>query len=311
MTQQLTLTHPCGKNSTTRRVNAGFACFALGAGALMLNGCASIVSNSEYQVLMDSHPQGADLTIRNKDGQLFYKGKTPAFVPLPSGAGYFVPAQYRITASKEGYQTQEHFLSAGFDGWYMGNLVFGGLIGMLFVDPATGAMWKLPKTPIVLNLPEEGNTATAARNENAKEKLPSAKTRTPQAHTASPQSKSAVLKPNASANFVPLESEAPESKIKNLTNANFDKFIEKGIVFVDFYTKKSPTQDSLLEEIAAEVGNDVRVARVDLEEARSKITQFNIKFVPTFIIFKDGQPMTTFVGIRSKKAFLDTIQEQK
>lgn len=31
------------------------------------------------------------------------------------------------------------------DGWYWGNILFGGLIGMLAVDPATGAMYKLPK----------------------------------------------------------------------------------------------------------------------------------------------------------------------
>lgn len=28
-------------------------------------------------------------------------------------------------------------------GWYFGNLVFGGLIGMLIVDPLTGAMYNL------------------------------------------------------------------------------------------------------------------------------------------------------------------------
>ena len=28
-------------------------------------------------------------------------------------------------------------------GWYWGNLVLGGLIGMLAVDPATGAMWNI------------------------------------------------------------------------------------------------------------------------------------------------------------------------
>jgi hypothetical protein len=29
------------------------------------------------------------------------------------------------------------------DGWYIGNILFGGLIGILIVDPLTGAMWKL------------------------------------------------------------------------------------------------------------------------------------------------------------------------
>ena len=31
------------------------------------------------------------------------------------------------------------------DGWFIGNLLFGGIIGVLIVDPITGAMWKLPK----------------------------------------------------------------------------------------------------------------------------------------------------------------------
>lgn len=29
------------------------------------------------------------------------------------------------------------------NGWYFGNIIFGGAIGMLVVDPATGAMWKI------------------------------------------------------------------------------------------------------------------------------------------------------------------------
>lgn len=29
------------------------------------------------------------------------------------------------------------------DGWYFGNILLGGLFGMLIVDPATGAMYKL------------------------------------------------------------------------------------------------------------------------------------------------------------------------
>jgi hypothetical protein len=29
------------------------------------------------------------------------------------------------------------------NGWYVGNIVFGGLIGWLIVDPLTGAMWTL------------------------------------------------------------------------------------------------------------------------------------------------------------------------
>ena len=36
-------------------------------------------------------------------------------------------------------------LESEVDSWYFGNILFGGLIGMLIIDPATGAMWKLPE----------------------------------------------------------------------------------------------------------------------------------------------------------------------
>ena len=35
------------------------------------------------------------------------------------------------------------------DGWYFGNLLFGGLIGMVIVDPITGAMYRLEKSYIL------------------------------------------------------------------------------------------------------------------------------------------------------------------
>lgn len=31
------------------------------------------------------------------------------------------------------------------DGWYFGNIVFGGLLGILVIDPYTGAMYRLPE----------------------------------------------------------------------------------------------------------------------------------------------------------------------
>ncbi len=65
-------------------------------------------------------------------------------VTLPASSGYFKAAKYQIEFSKRGLATQNVPLTADIDGWYFGNILFGGPIGMLIVDPATGAMWKLP-----------------------------------------------------------------------------------------------------------------------------------------------------------------------
>lgn len=111
---------------------------------LFSSGCATIVSKSEYPVSISSVPAGATITIKDKKGEQVYKGETPVTVELKSKAGFFSGAIYEVTFEKPGYEPQTILVEKELDGWYFGNLLFGGVIGMLIVDPATGAMWKLP-----------------------------------------------------------------------------------------------------------------------------------------------------------------------
>jgi hypothetical protein len=39
------------------------------------------------------------------------------------------------------------------NGWYVGNVIFGGLVGFLIVDPLTGAMWVLEPKDVKESLP--------------------------------------------------------------------------------------------------------------------------------------------------------------
>ena len=64
---------------------------------------------------------------------------------LKSGAGYFDGEKYSVKYSKEGYNDGLSVIDSSLSGWYIGNLLFGGIVGLLIVDPATGAMWKLPE----------------------------------------------------------------------------------------------------------------------------------------------------------------------
>lgn len=110
-----------------------------------LSGCSSIVSKSEYSVAIASNPGDAQFTVVNKAGEEVHRGVTPATVTLKSSSGYFKREQYEVTFLKEGYADRTFTLTSTVDGWYYGNILLGGLIGMLIVDPATGAMYNLPK----------------------------------------------------------------------------------------------------------------------------------------------------------------------
>ena len=121
---------------------------------LFLSGCASILSKSMYPVTINSHPDGATILIKDENGTQMYKGRTPTTITLRSGEGYFHGKSYTVEFSKIGYENQTATIQKELDGWYVGNILFGGLIGILIVDPLTGAMWKLP-SDITITLAEQ------------------------------------------------------------------------------------------------------------------------------------------------------------
>jgi hypothetical protein len=120
--------------------------WAAAAVALCLSGCASIINGQTQAVSIQSVPAGANVTVTNKAGETIHAGTAPVTLTLKRGAGYFKSESYTFTFTKEGFANKEMTVSGGISGWYFGNLLLGGLIGMVGVDPATGAMYIFAET---------------------------------------------------------------------------------------------------------------------------------------------------------------------
>lgn len=112
---------------------------ALLALACLCSGCASIVSSSVWPVTVTAN-QPVEFTVVDKNGVRRETRTTPATLMLPSASGFFSSQTYTFESSL-GTKT----ISGNLNGWYFGNFIFGGLLGLLIVDPATGAMWRLPE----------------------------------------------------------------------------------------------------------------------------------------------------------------------
>lgn len=113
---------------------------------LFFTSCASIVSKSDWPVTLNSNPAGAKVVVKKEDGTAVHQATTPTTVTLHSSQGYFKAAKYTAEFSKKGYPTQTVPITAKVNGWYYGNILFGGLGGLLIVDPVSGAMYKLDET---------------------------------------------------------------------------------------------------------------------------------------------------------------------
>ena len=115
------------------------------AGTMTLGGCASIVGEREQAITINSTPDHANITITDERDQATFEATTPTSVTLKKADGsYFGGKDYVVTISKEGFESRSIDIESHPNGWYVGgNLLFGGLIGWLIVDPLTGAMYSL------------------------------------------------------------------------------------------------------------------------------------------------------------------------
>jgi hypothetical protein len=141
-----------------KQQGTSLAVLALAGG---LGGCATIVAKSTQTIIVGSVPEGAADTITNASGEAVHSGNTPMSVTLKKGRGYFKPEHYVVRVIKEGFEPQQLKVDGAINGWYFGNIIFGGLIGMLAVDPATGAMYTLAPKDVKATL----STSTVTHNQ--------------------------------------------------------------------------------------------------------------------------------------------------
>lgn len=114
--------------------------------ALVSTSCASIVSKSDWPVTIQTNPSGASVKVMDEDGAVVEQGTTPFSMTLDAHEGFFRGEDYTVEAQLSGHAPARLELSSRLNPWYWGNLIFGGFIGFLIVDPATGAMWKYRDT---------------------------------------------------------------------------------------------------------------------------------------------------------------------
>ena len=99
-----------------------------------------------------------------------------------------------------------------------------------------------------------------------------------------------------------------------VTEASFDEKVLQSdkLVLVDFWaTWCGPCRmvAPVLEEIAAEHGDTLTVAKLDIDENPSLARDYRVLSVPTLILFKGGEPVKQIVGAKPKAALLNDLAD--
>jgi len=95
-------------------------------------------------------------------------------------------------------------------------------------------------------------------------------------------------------------------KITELASSNFESTVSAGSapVVVDFWAPwcgPCKAIAPILEELADELGDAVKICKVNVDNNSDIAGKYEIRAIPTILIFKDGKVADTVVGLSSKE----------
>ena len=102
------------------------------------------------------------------------------------------------------------------------------------------------------------------------------------------------------------------AQITELTENDFAEHIRSGVTLVDFWAPwcgPCRMQSPILDQVAQKRQGQAKVAKVNIDAAPGIATAQGVQSIPTMIVFKDGEPVQTFVGVRAEADLLNAIDQ--
>ena len=104
---------------------------------------------------------------------------------------------------------------------------------------------------------------------------------------------------------------ADHASIITLTDKNFQQQLKNKVVLVDFWAEwcaPCKMMAPILNEVANELTGSSYVGKLNIEQYQPVAQQYNVRSIPTLILFKNGNEVKRFVGIKQKDFLLKEIK---
>lgn len=101
-------------------------------------------------------------------------------------------------------------------------------------------------------------------------------------------------------------------EITDQTFANDVEAAEAGTVLVDFWAPwcgPCKMLAPILEEVDAEIGDQLKIAKVNVDNNPESAGRFGVMSIPTLIVFKNGEQVAKMTGLQPKEQLVEWVKE--
>lgn len=101
-------------------------------------------------------------------------------------------------------------------------------------------------------------------------------------------------------------------KIKILTSQNFQNQIKEGITLVDFWAEwcmPCKMMIPILNNVADELEENTSVGKLNIEDHQDVAAKYQVRSIPTMILFKNGNEIKRYIGVKPKEFLLNEINK--
>ncbi len=101
-----------------------------------------------------------------------------------------------------------------------------------------------------------------------------------------------------------------------VTDQNFKDEVlgYKGLAVVDFWAEwcgPCKIMEPVISEIAAELGDSVKICKLNVDENQETASTYQILSIPTMKFYKNGEVIDEVIGVQSKDQLLERINKHK